>query len=262
MRILTTTVAGLVLFALAPSSEAQNSRAQIDADQPGVTTHTVHDRGPTADTQISDQDGGRHVPLPATRQTATPPGYDFDDLRRASVSPAPLTAEPRVDDGRDMPSLIVAVRRAENAFPEGRNIQHIVAAKTLVGPRTMTVDGRPLDARPGTPTPDETAPNMAELVPEADLEVGDELSEIVLGASFPNPVEGRARIAFSLPKAAMATVMLFDVRGRRVSTLFDGAAVAGTNEIALDASSLAAGTYVYVLDVNGERLSRRLQVAR
>lgn len=83
-----------------------------------------------------------------------------------------------------------------------------------------------------------------------------------LGNSFPNPTAGTATIRFALGEAAEVRLDVFDVLGRRVSTLADGLMVAGDHEVRLDARALASGTYVYRLSTPVGIQSRRLTIVR
>ena len=78
----------------------------------------------------------------------------------------------------------------------------------------------------------------------------------------PNPVRDRARIAYRVPAAGDASLVLFDVVGRRIAVLADGAHAAGTHSVDLDAGALPSGVYVVRLRSGGATASRRLTVAR
>lgn len=69
-----------------------------------------------------------------------------------------------------------------------------------------------------------------------------------LEAAAPNPFTGSTRFGFSLPAAGHARIDLFDVSGRRVRTLFDGAADAERGEVVWNGADdaghvLPAGVY-------------------
>lgn len=69
-----------------------------------------------------------------------------------------------------------------------------------------------------------------------------------LDPASPNPFTGSTRFGFSLPAAGHARIDLFDVSGRRVRTLFDGAAEAERGEVAWNGAddagrALPAGVY-------------------
>src|SRR5690606_24918099 len=59
-----------------------------------------------------------------------------------------------------------------------------------------------------------------------------------LEAVRPNPVRGTATVAFRLPAPGPVRVALYDVRGRRVAVLAEGARAAGRHEVRLDAGRL------------------------
>ncbi len=79
----------------------------------------------------------------------------------------------------------------------------------------------------------------------------------------PNPVQGAARVRFTTATAADVTVAVYDVTGRQVATLFQGAVAADqTVEASLNAAQLPAGVYVVRatgVDVN---LTQRVTVVR
>ncbi len=63
-------------------------------------------------------------------------------------------------------------------------------------------------------------------------------------AAYPNPVRGVSTLALTLPEAGAVRVEVFDMLGRRVAVLHDGAMAAGLHPLVLDASALPAGLYV------------------
>jgi hypothetical protein len=83
-----------------------------------------------------------------------------------------------------------------------------------------------------------------------------------LEANAPNPFQGSTTIRFELANAADVAVRVYDVMGREVATLVDGPLQAGPQSATFNASGLAAGTYLYTLEVDGQRLARRMLLAR
>ena len=79
---------------------------------------------------------------------------------------------------------------------------------------------------------------------EAELGTAQVPAAVSLGNAYPNPVRGRAQLAFGMPQDGRATVSVYDVMGRQVAVLFDGEAEAGWTETTFEASALAAGTYI------------------
>ena len=84
-----------------------------------------------------------------------------------------------------------------------------------------------------------------------------------LETAAPNPAVSSTRIAFSLAEAGPARVAVYDVLGRQVAVLADGASMeAGRHEVTLNASALASGAYVVHLTAGEQTAARRLTVAR
>jgi hypothetical protein len=77
---------------------------------------------------------------------------------------------------------------------------------------------------------------------------------------FPNPLRSHTTIGFRLGQSATASLTLFDVRGRRVARLLDGAKLpAGPHQVDwLPPASMARGVYVYELRLGSTRHSGRL----
>ena len=89
----------------------------------------------------------------------------------------------------------------------------------------------------------------------------------VLSSGRPNPFVSESRFSISLDGAADANVAVFDLLGRRVSTVFRGRLKAGTTELAWngkrdDGSRATAGVYFYRLEMKGRVVSRRLVLLR
>ncbi|HEX8386271.1 MAG TPA: alpha-amylase family glycosyl hydrolase [Rubricoccaceae bacterium] len=83
-----------------------------------------------------------------------------------------------------------------------------------------------------------------------------------LASVFPNPTAGRATVRYTLPEGADVRLDAYDVLGRRVATLAEGAQGAGAHEASLDASALPAGVYVLRLTAGSRTTTARVTVAR
>ncbi len=83
--------------------------------------------------------------------------------------------------------------------------------------------------------------------------------EMVLAQNYPNPFNPETRIAYALPRQAHVRLAVFDVLGRQVALLVDGAQPAGTHEVRLEGRGLPSGTYLYRLRA-GEAEQQRLMV--
>jgi len=86
---------------------------------------------------------------------------------------------------------------------------------------------------------------------------------IALSAPRPNPSGGAFTLTVDLPRAMFARLAVYDVAGRRVATLHDGAIVPGRIPFAWTPSGAdAAGLYWAVLEADGARFARRMMRVR
>ena len=65
--------------------------------------------------------------------------------------------------------------------------------------------------------------------------------------NYPNPFNPTTTIKFDIPKDGLITLEIYDILGRRVTTLVNELRSAGSYEQSFNASSLASGVYVYKL---------------
>ncbi len=86
-----------------------------------------------------------------------------------------------------------------------------------------------------------------------------EAAASALSLRVPNPVHGMATVRYVLDRPARVRLTVYDVLGRRVSTLVDGDRDGGTHEIAFTAG-LAPGAYVVRLDADGRGATRTVVV--
>lgn len=99
---------------------------------------------------------------------------------------------------------------------------------------------------------------LIEFMPVNDEASPDAPSE-TLSAPSPNPASGISRLILSTERGQEVTVEVFDVTGRYVQTLYDGALAAGMSEVlTFDASALPAG--VYAIRATGEGFSKTQRV--
>ena len=76
--------------------------------------------------------------------------------------------------------------------------------------------------------------------------------------SRPNPASGSAIIAFDLPADAKVTLTVYDISGRKVTTVVDETLQVGTHERTV--SGLAPGVYVYRLDAGSFTAARKMVI--
>ncbi len=80
--------------------------------------------------------------------------------------------------------------------------------------------------------------------------------------AYPNPFTRRTEIGFELDRAAAVSLVVYDLQGRAVATLADGAMDAGPHRVAFDASRLPSGVYVYRLVAGARSETGRLTLTR
>ena len=90
---------------------------------------------------------------------------------------------------------------------------------------------------------------------------------VSLSEAKPNPTRGPAAVDLVLPRVADVRVSVFDLSGRRVRTLADGAMPAGLHRVSWDGADadgrpVAAGTYLYRLEAAGETRTTKVTVVR
>ena len=107
-----------------------------------------------------------------------------------------------------------------------------------------------------------TEGRFALVVTPASVVAGEDApGEASLSQPMPNPARGGARLALALPAPERVRAAVYDALGREVAVVADGE-LAGTSELRVDTSRLAAGAYV--VRVEGETFAetRRLTVVR
>jgi len=90
---------------------------------------------------------------------------------------------------------------------------------------------------------------------------------MLLEAASPNPFSSATNIGYSLPNAGRSRIAVYDVLGRQVALLHDGAPGAGRHEVRWEGRdhngrALPAGTYFIRLEFNGQSEARKVVLAR
>ncbi len=85
---------------------------------------------------------------------------------------------------------------------------------------------------------------------------------VALDLAGPNPLRDRTTFVLSLPEAQPVRLAVFDLLGREVAVLADGAYASGPHRFPFDASALAPGAYLVRLDAEAEAVTQRVTVVR
>jgi hypothetical protein len=88
-----------------------------------------------------------------------------------------------------------------------------------------------------------------------------------LSQNYPNPFNPSTSISFSLGQKAYATIVVYDLMGRKVKTLLSSLLDAGEHEIIWDGSNysgmaVASGIYLYELESGGSSRIKRMTLLR
>jgi len=81
--------------------------------------------------------------------------------------------------------------------------------------------------------------------------------------AYPNPIQEKATVSFTLPEKQFAQVKVFDLRGREIKTLFQGQAQANqTYQLEWQARNQGTGMYLLQLQTSTKRHQQKLLLAR
>ena len=117
------------------------------------------------------------------------------------------------------------------------------------------------DTAPAATVGYQIQPTLASDIAAGGSSAGEGAPTGGLTLAVANPVRGTTAVRFSVAEAADATLALYDVLGRRVAVLAEGAAV-GERTATLATAGLAPGVYVLRLDAAGRSLTQTVTVVR
>jgi hypothetical protein len=83
-------------------------------------------------------------------------------------------------------------------------------------------------------------------------------SGYLVSQNYPNPFNPSTEIAFAIPKAGFTTIKVYDMLGKEVATLVNEELAPGSYKTRLDGTSLASGSYVYVVTSGDFRMSKKM----
>ncbi len=90
---------------------------------------------------------------------------------------------------------------------------------------------------------------------------------VVLGPPSPNPFNPRATIPFQLAEAGSVNLAIYDMSGRKVTTLVNGETSAGPHTVMWDGNDASgtpvpSGLYLARLEAGGQQLTRRMLLVK
>jgi hypothetical protein len=220
------------------SALASTQSASTAQKQPGAELRLTDAAGREATLRLTEN------LTEAQRQRASlppvPPSGVFDVRFEGGRSVAEATGDVRAIETQGLEAP-VTVRLANAEAGQGVRIRH-------GGSETRLTAERPSAELPTT----EDLAVQLQAAPDA----------FALEKPYPNPSSGQATLEYALPEQSEVTITVYDVLGRRVATLVDGAEQAGRHQAGLDANRVPSGTYFVRMRVEGFQQTRRLTVVR
>ncbi len=90
----------------------------------------------------------------------------------------------------------------------------------------------------------------------------DNPAAVQLHANYPNPFNPATSIEFVLPAQANVKLEIYDIMGRKVAALADGAYDAGRHTVSWDASDQSSGVYFYRLEAGDKVVTKRMTLLK
>jgi len=107
-------------------------------------------------------------------------------------------------------------------------------------------------------TPGDTV-GLGALILDASEETPAPLaSEYLMATNYPNPFNPVTTIEFTIPAAGKATLAIYDITGREVTTLLSGEMTAGKHATEWNGLTAPSGIYFYRLTYGDQQLTRRM----
>ncbi len=88
------------------------------------------------------------------------------------------------------------------------------------------------------------------------------ISEFSLGQNTPNPFNPETSISFTLPKAGITTLGVYDITGRLIQELVSGEMEAGLHRVQFNGGELPSGVYFYKLEAEGFSATKKMVLMR
>lgn len=92
--------------------------------------------------------------------------------------------------------------------------------------------------------------------------IAEQPYRIELHQNYPNPFNPSTNIVYSVPIISDVEIVVHDILGRKLRTLFDGRVQAGRHEFVFDASEFSSGVFLYTLRTGSQTLTRRLTIVK
>lgn len=97
---------------------------------------------------------------------------------------------------------------------------------------------------------------------EPGADASDLPSDFTLKQNYPNPFNPSTKIQFELPLQGVAELSIFDILGRKVTTIVDSELQAGIHTFTWDASNFSSGIYLYRLVTNNGVFTKKMTLIK
>ncbi|NOX17034.1 MAG: T9SS type A sorting domain-containing protein, partial [Chlorobi bacterium] len=95
-----------------------------------------------------------------------------------------------------------------------------------------------------------------------EVQVGEVPTEYSLRQNYPNPFNPSTVIEFGLPETANVTLSVYNLLGEKVATLFSGNMEAGMHKVDFNANNLSSGIYIYSLEGQSVRITKKMMLMK
>ena len=123
------------------------------------------------------------------------------------------------------------------------------------GPNDSTDDEIISDFKDSSRTESESASDAAKLM----ANTGQIPTDYYLAQSYPNPFNAATTIEYGLPTDDHVSIDIYDITGRKVKNLVDEDQQAGSRRVTWNATGIASGTYLYVIQTGKFRETKKMQ---
>ena len=87
-------------------------------------------------------------------------------------------------------------------------------------------------------------------------------NRFALEQNYPNPFNPTTEIRFQVSRVSDVKLVVYDLIGRQVAILVNGAVQPGVHSVKFNGSHLASGVYFYRLSANAASLTRKMIMVR
>jgi hypothetical protein len=107
-----------------------------------------------------------------------------------------------------------------------------------------------------------TSEDRFELKVHPNGEFADIPEQVTLEQNYPNPFNPSTSIVYTIPEEMKVRLEIYDILGRKVTTLVDANQNAGRYTVQLDMSPFASGVYIYRLATGEKAITKKLTLIK